>query len=462
LLALGAAIETNPWIEKDSLSSWYPLFREWVHDCGATQTFDAGPLQGTSCVKRSCSYATGSGTYVLHPYCETKKELRDAGGNNLKDANNRDVPGASGDSKQLVDEAGNVLPDGSPIDDAYIPPAKFWAWLDQFLADAPLGGFYGSELVWVSNETVRSSTDIAQGITATRMRANYKASDKADEQVASMVTLRESIASVGAGTTFPYMFMYLYYEQYAIITHEALLNLGLALVAVFVICMVILANFGATILVIICVILVDVNILGLMHLWGLTIDSVAIINLVLAIGLSVDYSVHVAHAFLQTPGTKQERVDKALEEMGTAVVHGAFSTFLAVLVLSTSKSYIFRIFFKQFFGICIFGAAHGLVFLPTLLSLVGPAYVETGAVHTAAAPSGKAAAAAEMTSAVAVPAIQTTPPTSSQPDGEPPASNPPSPPTSAVGSARGMSSPRVAPAYTLTDKNRRPAAPHVV
>ena len=62
--------------------------------------------------------------------------------------------------------------------------------------------------------------------------------------------------------------------------------------------------------------------------------------------------------------------------MGTAVVHGAFSTFLAVLVLSASKSYIFRIFFKQFFGICVFGAAHGLVLLPTLLSLIGPAYVE--------------------------------------------------------------------------------------
>ena len=111
-------------------------------------------------------------------------------------------------------------------------------------------------------------------------------------------------------------------------------------------------------------------------MWGLTIDSVAIINLVLAIGLSVDYSVHVAHAFLQIPGTRQERVDKALEEMGTAVVHGAFSTFLAVLILSSSQSYIFRIFFKQFFGICVFGASHGLVLLPTLLSLIGPAYVD--------------------------------------------------------------------------------------
>ena len=33
-----------------------------------------------------------------------------------------------------------------------------------------------------------------------------------------------------------------------------------------------------------CVVLVDVDILGLMWVWGLSIDSIAVINLVLAIG----------------------------------------------------------------------------------------------------------------------------------------------------------------------------------
>ena len=149
------------------------------------------------------------------------------------------------------------------------------------------------------------------------------------------------------------------------------------------------ANIGATLLVMLCVVLVDADILGLMWLWGLSIDSVAIINLVLAIGLAVDYSCHVAHAFCQMPNMlgpeatpreqRQARADKAVEEMGVAVVHGAVSTFLAVLVLSASKSYIFVIFFKQFFGICLFGALHGLLLLPVLLSLIGPDPVDVGA-----------------------------------------------------------------------------------
>jgi len=65
-------------------------------------------------------------------------------------------------------------------------------------------------------------------------------------------------------------------------------------------------------------------------------------------------------------------MERAVSEMGVAVIHGAFSTFLAVLVLSNANSYIFRVFFKQFFGICVFGASHGLVFLPAMLGLAGP------------------------------------------------------------------------------------------
>jgi predicted RND superfamily exporter protein len=383
LSALATNINANPWIEKDSLSFWYPSFKEWIHECGLVETYDAGPLAGTSCVKRDCWYNASAirsslpEVWVMHSYCKKAKELRDTGGNNLEDQWGRDIPGGA-DLKYVVDEAGSTLPDGSPIGTAFIPPAKFWMWLDQFLADAPLGAIYSSEVVWNVNETVRTSAHIAEGLKATRVRANYKASDKADEQVASMRTLRESVNAAQVGTAFPYMFMYLYYEQYAIIVSEALMNLGLALVAVAIITFIMLANVMSSVLVMLCVVLVDIDILGLMYLWGLTIDSVAIINLVLAIGLAVDYSVHVAHAFVQTPGTRQERVDHALEEMGTAVVHGAFSTFLAVLVLSVSKSYIFRIFFKQFFGICLFGAAHGLCLLPVLLSLIGPAYVATG------------------------------------------------------------------------------------
>jgi hypothetical protein len=59
--------------------------------------------------------------------------------------------------------------------------------------------------------------------------------------------------------------------------------------------------------------------------------------------------------------------------MGPAVFNGGFSTFLAFVLLCTSSSYLFVGFFKVFFLVVIFGLFHGLVLLPTVLSICGPA-----------------------------------------------------------------------------------------
>ena len=58
--------------------------------------------------------------------------------------------------------------------------------------------------------------------------------------------------------------------------------------------------------------------------------------------------------------------------MGSSVFHGSFSTFLAIIVLSPSKSYIFTSFFRMWFGIIVFGVSNGFILLPVLLSLCGP------------------------------------------------------------------------------------------
>lgn len=110
--------------------------------------------------------------------------------------------------------------------------------------------------------------------------------------------------------------------------------------------------------------------------------SVSVIQTVIAIGLCVDYSAHVGHAFMLKAGTNDERVIAALADIGAAVLNGGISTFLAVLLLSGSQSYVFRVLFQQFFLTVALGLAHGMIFLPVALSIAGPrcyAAVETKA-----------------------------------------------------------------------------------
>ena len=51
--------------------------------------------------------------------------------------------------------------------------------------------------------------------------------------------------------------------------------------------------------------IVDVG--GFMHFWNLTIDTVSCNNLIIAIGLCVDYSAHIAHRFLLEPGHSRDQ-----------------------------------------------------------------------------------------------------------------------------------------------------------
>lgn len=63
--------------------------------------------------------------------------------------------------------------------------------------------------------------------------------------------------------------------------------------------------------------------------------------------------------------------------MGSSVFHGGFSTFLAISVLGASKSYIFLVFYRLWFGIIIFGMSNGFLLLPVILSFIGPLNIDT-------------------------------------------------------------------------------------
>ncbi len=58
-----------------------------------------------------------------------------------------------------------------------------------------------------------------------------------------------------------------------------------------------------------------------------------------------------------------QRVTEALADVGAAVLNGAISTFLAVVVLLFSSSYVFEVLSKQFALTVALGITHGLILL---------------------------------------------------------------------------------------------------
>ena len=161
------------------------------------------------------------------------------------------------------------------------------------------------------------------------------------------------------------------------------LCVSLSIAVVLIIIMIITANPFITFLVGLCVFMTDIFLFGMIHYWNLTLNPVLLVHIVVSVGISVDYSAHIAYAFLVEPVPRDENIDSdqkiriykakmALQKMGSSVFHGGFSTFLAIFVLLPSETYIFTSFFRLWFGIIVFGMSNGFVLLPVLLTFLGP------------------------------------------------------------------------------------------
>ncbi|XP_068094359.1 patched domain-containing protein 3-like [Hyperolius riggenbachi] len=166
---------------------------------------------------------------------------------------------------------------------------------------------------------------------------------------------------------------FIYYDQYAVITKNTVQNVGVAVAVMLVISILLIPSLLCSLWVTFtCHASIIVGVTGFMAYWDVNLDSISMINLVICIGFSVDFSAHISYAFVSSKKPKSsERVVDALHSLGYPILQGGVSTILGVVVLSTSDSYIFRTFFKIIFLVIALGMLHGLVFLPVLLTLFG-------------------------------------------------------------------------------------------
>ena len=102
----------------------------------------------------------------------------------------------------------------------------------------------------------------------------------------------------GVGETFSYSARYVDYEQYFTFKEDTFTTLFMGMVAVFFVILIITADITATMLVILCVLVTDLFLLGLIFYWGLTLNPLVVLNIIVALGISVDFSAHIAYAYL--------------------------------------------------------------------------------------------------------------------------------------------------------------------
>ena len=176
---------------------------------------------------------------------------------------------------------------------------------------------------------------------------------------------------------YPYSLYYIFFEQYSYVKGITVQNYFLALMFLFCFVSCLYSAFTSLILVVI-VILISSNLWSLMWIQnyilpGLTIEfnAVLVVNLIIAIGFSVEFCIHLIVKFRKAKGNKRARIKTALNEIGSLVFQGIFLTKLIGLsVLVFSPIPLFRLYyFRVYITMIILCGFYGLVVTPIILEL---------------------------------------------------------------------------------------------
>ncbi|XP_037364629.1 NPC intracellular cholesterol transporter 1 [Talpa occidentalis] len=258
----------------------------------------------------------------------------------------------------------------------------FMAFLPMFLLDNPnpkcgKGGHaaYSSAVNILDNNKRVGATYFMTYHTVLRTSADFIDAMRKARQVASNITKTMGLED-STYRVFPYSVFYVFYEQYLTIIDDTIFNLSVSLGAIFLVTTVLLGfELWSAVIMCVTIAMILINMFGVMWLWGISLNAVSLVNLVMSCGISVEFCSHITRAFtVSAKGSRVQRAEEALSHMGSSVFSGITLTkFGGIVVLAFAKSQIFQIFyFRMYLAMVLLGATHGLIFLPVLLSYIGP------------------------------------------------------------------------------------------
>lgn len=250
-------------------------------------------------------------------------------------------------------------------------------WLKAPSSECPLGGeaAYGNAISRRHNKTVKVS-DFRTAHVPLKSQMDYINAYAAARRISEYITDKTGF------DVFPYSIFYIFFAQYRTIVSTTLSTLGGAFLVIFLISSLLLGSPKTALVTTGVVIAMVANVAGLMVLFGVSLNALSLVNLLICVGFGVEFCIHIARAFtfvhkvnaLGLQGiSKTERAFNALAGTGGTVFGGiALTKLIGVAVLAFTKSKIFEVYYFRMWLALIFCATlHSLVLLPILLSFAG-------------------------------------------------------------------------------------------
>ncbi|XP_023242887.1 patched domain-containing protein 3-like [Centruroides sculpturatus] len=132
----------------------------------------------------------------------------------------------------------------------------------------------------------------------------------------------------------------------------------------------VIPNILCSLVVAVCVVSTTIETLGFMSVWGVNLDIISLISLILCVGFCVNYPAHMVYAFVtSTCKTPRGKMKDSLYHVGFPIIQGTLSTILGILFIY-KEAYALLTFLKVVCLITMETAFHALFFTPIVLSLL--------------------------------------------------------------------------------------------
>lgn len=296
-----------------------------------------------------------------------------------KNTNETEMCGPTASPRQCeicyADKPWDTMMSGFPEDEEFMKYFKFW--IESPSDPCPLGGKapYGSAISWDDNSI--KASHFRSSHTPLRSQKDFI------ESYAAARRISKEIGKLDGVSVFPYSPHYVFFAQYHSIIRDSMSLIGGAIAAVCLLTMVVLGSIRTALVVAVSVILIVVNVAGLGALCGVGLNAVSLVNLVICVGLGVEFCIHVARAYTfsatmsNRPSalgvTQTDRAMTALASVGGSVFGGiAMTKLIGVCVLAFTKSRIFDVYyFRMWACLVLVATSVSLCFLPVALSICG-------------------------------------------------------------------------------------------
>ncbi|KAL6941854.1 hypothetical protein ACO0QE_003013 [Hanseniaspora vineae] len=247
----------------------------------------------------------------------------------------------------------------------------FDIWINTAPSDAcPLGG----EAPY--SKSIRLSND-SHSIKTSYFRSAHSPLRSQDDYIQAYKDAEFISSQFEDLNMFAYSPIYIFFVQYASLVKLTLSLLAAALCALFVVSKVMIGSTRTSVILVLTVTMILIDIGGFMYFAGITLNAVSLVNLVICVGISVEFCIHIVRKFTfidrDTEINNNARVLFAMKTVGKSVFWGITLTkIIGVSVLSFAKSKIFEVFyFRMWFALIIISSVHALVVLPVMLSMYG-------------------------------------------------------------------------------------------